>query len=78
MRVVFCERSERFRNECSSMLEALWAMPWYTLPIGLSNLLAKLSSVDGDLRNGLSVLAVWLTLVGQQASKEIYKVCKMP
>lgn len=52
------------------VLEALLAMPWYTLPIGLSCLLAKLSSVDGGLRNRLSVLAVWLTLVGQQTSKE--------
>lgn len=32
-------------------------MPWYTLPIGLSNLLAKRSSVDGDLVIWLSVLA---------------------
>lgn len=53
-------------------------MPWYALPIGLSNLLAKLSSVDGDLRNRLSVLAVWLILVGQQTSKEIYKFPKNP
>lgn len=33
-------------------------MPWYTLPIGLSNLLAKRSSVDGGLVIWLSVLAV--------------------
>lgn len=51
-------------------------MPWYTLPIGLSNLLAKLSSVDGDLDFRLGVLAVWLILVDQQSSKEVYKFPK--
>lgn len=53
-------------------------MPWYTLPIGLSNLLAKRSSVDGDLVIWLSVLAAMVDPGRSTISKEFRKLCIFP